>query len=286
MSTILISIKPEYVEKIFNGTKKYEYRRCLATSRHVDKMIIYCTAPVKSVVGEVSVIGTISDTLEKLWEQTKEFAGISKEKYFEYFDGKERANCYVLGDCIKYDQPRKLEEFGVKVAPQAWFYVREDLTQKKDFWNIIGQYVWDGYLDNEEVVIACDNGYKLKKLKFYLDEYKFKYSIDYNLDCRNVRIPNTTLYSFISQFGDNFTNKHLTNAIFNLPIDHMKAFLEGFLMNRFKEEENYIVDITNKELAYGISQCVNKVYEVPCSVSFNSSLKRYSVSWSLKDVKD
>lgn len=164
MSTILISIKPEYVKRIFDGSKKYEYRRRLA-NKAVDKMIIYCTAPVKSVVGEVSVVGTISDTPEKLWEQTKDYAGISKEKYFKYFSGKEKANCYVLGDCVKYDQPKKLEDFGINVAPQAWFYVRGDLTQKKDFWNIIGQYVWDGYLDNEEVVIACDNGYKLKKIK-------------------------------------------------------------------------------------------------------------------------
>ena len=284
MSAILISIKPEYVEKIFDGSKKYEYRRLLA-NREVNKLVIYCTAPVKAVVGEVEVVGTISDSLEKLWEQTKDFAGISKEKYFEYFDGKERANCYVLGDCIKYDQPRKLEEFGVKVAPQAWLYIREDLTQKKDFWNIIGQYVLDGYCENGEVVIACDNGYELKKIKFYLDKYKFKYYIDYNLECRNVRIPNTTLYSFASQFGDNFMNKHLTSAILNLPIDHLKVFLESFLMNRFKEEEYYVVYITNKELAYGISQCISRVYKVSCSVSFHNSLKMYDVSWSLKNVK-
>ena len=124
MSTILISIKPEYVEKIFDGTKKYEYRRRLA-NKAVDKMIIYCTAPVKAAVGEVAVVGTISDTPEKLWEQTKDFAGISKEKYFEYFSGKEKANCYVLGDYVKYDHPKKLEDFGINVAPQTWLYVDE-----------------------------------------------------------------------------------------------------------------------------------------------------------------
>ena len=110
MSTILISINPEYVERIFNGTKKYEYRRRLA-NKGVNKMIVYCTAPVKAVVGEVTVVGTMSDTPEKLWEQTKDFAGISKEKYFEYFSDKEKANCYVLGDCVKYDQLKKIGRF-------------------------------------------------------------------------------------------------------------------------------------------------------------------------------
>ena len=124
MSSILISIKPEYVERIFNGSKKYEYRSLLA-NREVNRLVIYCTAPIKSVVGEVSVIGTISETPGKLWKQTKDFAGISKEKYFEYFRYKEKANCYVLGDCVKYEHPRKLEEFGVNVAPQSWLYLKD-----------------------------------------------------------------------------------------------------------------------------------------------------------------
>ena len=126
MSAIIISIKPEYVERIFNGNKKYEYRRLLA-NREVNKLVIYCTTPVKAVVGEVAVVGTISDTPEKLWEQTKDFAGISKEKYFEYFSGKEKANCYVLGDYLKYAQPKELEDLGVNFAPQAWLYVKEDI---------------------------------------------------------------------------------------------------------------------------------------------------------------
>ena len=90
MNSILISIKPEYVERIFNGSKKYEYRRRLPKD-NIDKIVIYCTTPVKAVIGEVSVIKTISDTPGKLWGQTKDFAGISKEKYFEYFRYKEKA---------------------------------------------------------------------------------------------------------------------------------------------------------------------------------------------------
>lgn len=126
MNSILISIKPEYVKQIFNGSKKYEYRRRLPNDK-IDKIIIYCTAPVKAVIGEVSVAGTITASAEKLWEQTKDYAGISKEKYFEYFSNKEKANCFVLGDFVKYNQPRKLEEFGVKAAPQSWVYVKEGI---------------------------------------------------------------------------------------------------------------------------------------------------------------
>lgn len=33
MAVILLSIKPEYAEKIFAGTKKYEYRRHIASEK-------------------------------------------------------------------------------------------------------------------------------------------------------------------------------------------------------------------------------------------------------------
>lgn len=131
MSSILISIKPEYVEKIFDGSKKYEYRTRLA-NENINKMIIYCTAPVKAVVGEVKVVGTISGSPEWLWEHTKDHAGITKEKFFDYFGDKEIANCYVLGDCVKCSQPIKLEDlnFGVNVGPQSWVYVKGSIFEE------------------------------------------------------------------------------------------------------------------------------------------------------------
>ena len=79
METILLSVNPEYVDKIFAGSKKYEFRKRLA-NRDVDKIIIYSTMPVMKVVGEVQVIKTISASPTALWEYTKKFAGISREK--------------------------------------------------------------------------------------------------------------------------------------------------------------------------------------------------------------
>ena len=60
MSKILIPIKPEYVDKILSGNKKYEYRK-IKPKRKVDKMIIYSTYPIMKVVGEVEVIDIRSE---------------------------------------------------------------------------------------------------------------------------------------------------------------------------------------------------------------------------------
>ena len=124
MSTILLSIKPEYANKIIAGTKKYEFRKHLAQG-DIQKIIIYSTAPEKKIIGEVEVVGTLSMKKTPLWEKTKSNAGISGEKYREYFAACGIANAYVLGKTKKYDTPLYLTDVGVTQAPQSFVYIDE-----------------------------------------------------------------------------------------------------------------------------------------------------------------
>jgi predicted transcriptional regulator len=84
MCKILLSIKPEYVEQIFNKTKRYEYRRILAKN-NVDSIIIYCTYPVKKIVGELKIKSIIMKPPTTLWKMTRHNAGVSRAKFYEYF---------------------------------------------------------------------------------------------------------------------------------------------------------------------------------------------------------
>ena len=54
MSIILMSIKPEYVNKIFSGEKKYEYRKRLCKEK-IDTIIVYSSSPIQKVVGELKI---------------------------------------------------------------------------------------------------------------------------------------------------------------------------------------------------------------------------------------
>lgn len=123
MCKILMSIKPKYVDEILSGKKKYEYRKIKAKRPNIDKIIIYCTAPVMRVVAEVEVLEIIENNPEIVWEKTKSHAGISKKKYDEYFENKDIAFAYKLGNIIKYDQPRELKEIGVNYTPQSFIYI-------------------------------------------------------------------------------------------------------------------------------------------------------------------
>ncbi|HEY5583243.1 MAG TPA: ASCH domain-containing protein [Ruminiclostridium sp.] len=120
---ILLSIKPEYVENILNGSKKYEFRKRIA-SKHIDTIVIYSSSPKKKVVAEVKVMDTISMSPSALWEKTKKEAGISRTKFREYFRGCIMAHTYQLGEVKVYNEPKTLEDFNISHAPQSFVYLK------------------------------------------------------------------------------------------------------------------------------------------------------------------
>ena len=122
MSSILLSVKPEYVEKILKGDKKYEFRKRIAV-KDVQYIYLYSTAPVMKVVAKVEVIGTLQASPIDLWEKTKEAAGISRKKYRAYFQKCKKAYAYILGNVSKYNVPKTLDEFGVCSPPQSFVYI-------------------------------------------------------------------------------------------------------------------------------------------------------------------
>ncbi len=124
MGSILLSVKPEYVHRIFGGSKLYEYRKRLP-QKPFDKIIIYATYPSMKVVGEVEVTNLISGSPTAVWEQTKKNAGISREKYRKYFKGCRIAYAHQLGKTTIYNIPKILSDFGISHPPQSFVYIKE-----------------------------------------------------------------------------------------------------------------------------------------------------------------
>ena len=85
MCQMLLSINPEYVESILNGTKLYEYRKFKCRD-DVDKIIIYATTPWKQVVGEAEIEYIIEDDVLSVWRQTKEHSGITYNFFRKYYN--------------------------------------------------------------------------------------------------------------------------------------------------------------------------------------------------------
>ena len=67
---ILLSIKPEFVAKIFNGEKRVEFRKMIP-KKHFDKVFIYESSPTQHIVGWFSVSRVIKGHLDKIWKAVR-----------------------------------------------------------------------------------------------------------------------------------------------------------------------------------------------------------------------
>lgn len=120
---VLLSIKPEYAEKIFNGEKKYEFRRAIFKNPGITHVVVYASSPVKKVIGEFEIERIFYDELDNLWEITQTEAGISEEYFFEYFSDMEKGYAIQIGRIQEYSKPQSLEdEYGLS-PPQSFAYL-------------------------------------------------------------------------------------------------------------------------------------------------------------------
>ncbi|MCC6588313.1 MAG: ASCH domain-containing protein [Bryobacterales bacterium] len=121
-TTALLSIKPEYAEAIFAGTKRYEFRRTVFR-QDVRVVVVYITNPVGQVAGEFSVENIITDDVDALWDRTESEAGIDREGFFSYFSGRDVGHAIAIGKVKRYREPRDINAaYGVR-PPQSFLYL-------------------------------------------------------------------------------------------------------------------------------------------------------------------
>lgn len=123
---LFISVKPEFVEKIFNGSKTIELRKSAPNVKKDDVVIIYSTSPVMAVIGTCRVKEIITLKPTKLWNDYSNKFGIDRKRYFEYYEGKEIAVGIVLKDVKKISKEIPLSKLRAKFRnfhpPQTFRY--------------------------------------------------------------------------------------------------------------------------------------------------------------------
>ena len=123
---VLLSIKPEYAEKILNGTKRFEYRKAVPRNESVRTVVIYATMPVGKVVGEFEVGGVLREKPSVLWNRTKEASGITRAFFDSYFSGRDEASAIAVRKPKRYAKPKNLQDVsGSATPPQSFQYLAE-----------------------------------------------------------------------------------------------------------------------------------------------------------------
>lgn len=119
----LLSIKPEFVEKIFTGNKWFEYRKVIF-KKNVKKIVVYSTMPVGMIVGEFSIEEVIEGSPKKIWDLTKKYSGVDKTFYNKYFEGRSKGFAIKIKKTTRYEtpvDPRII--FNSFAAPQSFCYL-------------------------------------------------------------------------------------------------------------------------------------------------------------------
>lgn len=84
---VLLSIKPKYVERIFSGNKRFEYRKVIF-KKNVNTLVIYATKPIGKIVGEIRIAKIYKDTPENIWIKTQPFSGMNHDDFLHIFKEK------------------------------------------------------------------------------------------------------------------------------------------------------------------------------------------------------
>lgn len=119
---VVLSIKPEFAFKIFDGTKRFEFRKTIFKNPAIKKVVVYASSPVQQVIGEFEIEEILKYEKKELWERTKQGSGISEDFFFQYFKGKEHGYAIRIKNTTKYGSPKRLKEDYNLLPPQSFAY--------------------------------------------------------------------------------------------------------------------------------------------------------------------
>ncbi|MBA2943929.1 ASCH domain-containing protein [Paenibacillus sp. CGMCC 1.16610] len=120
---VLLSIKPEFVEQIIKGNKKFEYRKRIF-KKQVESVVIYSTMPVGKIIGEFTIDKIINDSPDVIWDLTNRYSGISEIFFRDYFIDKIEGFAIEIKEFREYETPIEPQDiFKGFVAPQSYRYI-------------------------------------------------------------------------------------------------------------------------------------------------------------------
>lgn len=130
MKSIILSIKPYFVEAILCGEKTIELRKRVGQSFLENNTVyIYSTSPVKAIVAKAKISHVNRMRISEVGNDILIDAHVNKEYFEEYFRSATWAYLIHLKDVRSLKQPipiYKLRQLGI-TPPQSFCYLNTDL---------------------------------------------------------------------------------------------------------------------------------------------------------------
>ena len=109
-STILLSVRPEYMNKILAGEKNIEIRRVRPQISSNATILFYASSPEKQLVAlarltDVEILSPLD-----LWASSGTGSALSKEEFLDYLSGRTYGVAISFADLVEIDPPITLSE--------------------------------------------------------------------------------------------------------------------------------------------------------------------------------
>lgn len=123
---VIMSIKPQYADRILNGTKKFEFRKSIPKRiDEIGKVLIYSTFPIQRIIGHFTVKKVYKMNPLELWLHTWKQAGIGINDFQQYFKDKEFGYAIEVDEVTIYQKPLFFKEIDATGRiPQSFKYIR------------------------------------------------------------------------------------------------------------------------------------------------------------------
>ena len=102
--SVILSIQPEFADKIFNHTKKYEYRKAIFSS-DVKKVYVYSSRPICKIIGYFTIDEIVQGSPSTVWRKTSKDGGITREYFDDYFEGHDKAYAIKIKSVKRFKTP-------------------------------------------------------------------------------------------------------------------------------------------------------------------------------------
>ena len=125
MKRVLLSIKSEHADNIMSKRKTVELRKD-GFPEDCKLMVLYCTSPIKRILGEVEVDHVLTGSKETIWLMYGSQTCITKEQFDAYYKGQHWASAIVIKQVLNkwsFDPKKVFEKFH---APMSWMYLSDE----------------------------------------------------------------------------------------------------------------------------------------------------------------
>ena len=130
---LLLSIKPQYVQKILDGQKNIELRKTKPKLEKGDFILVYESSPTKCLRGWFEVQSISCKDPQKLWHNVQDNVGITKEEFDEYY---------------------KTSKLAVAIAMKSVYSTKLSLQKIRETWDDFNPPQNFYYLKKDEIILA------------------------------------------------------------------------------------------------------------------------------------